>query len=81
MPEYDQFEEEEFTTQFNGRVVARIFEQARPYWTWVVGFLSMIALCSVLDAYFTFVSKQIIDEGILAGDRARARPAPGSGRD
>ena len=70
MPEYDRFEEEEFTTQFNGRVVARIFAQAKPYWTWMVGFLSMIALCSVLDSYFTFLSKRMIDEGILAGDRA-----------
>jgi ATP-binding cassette subfamily B protein len=71
MPEYDQFEEEEFTTQFNGRVVARIFEQAKPYWTWVVGFMLMIALCSVFDSFFTFLSKRIIDEGILAGDRAQ----------
>jgi ATP-binding cassette subfamily B protein len=71
MPEYDQFEEEEFTTQFNGRLVLRIFEQAKPYWTWVVGFMVMVALCSVFDSYFTFLSKQIIDQGILAGDRAQ----------
>lgn len=71
MSEYDQFEEEEFSTQFNGRVLVRIFAQAKPYWSWVVGFMAMIALCSVLDAMFTFLSKQMIDEGILAGNRAR----------
>ncbi|MBN1639929.1 MAG: ABC transporter ATP-binding protein [Anaerolineae bacterium] len=72
MPEYEAFEEEEFTTKFNGRVVARIFGQAKPYWRWVVGFMVMIALCSVFDAYFTYLSKRIIDEGILAGDRQQA---------
>jgi len=71
VPEYDQFEEEEFTTQFNGRVVARIFGQARPYWTWVAGFVLMIALCSVGDSLFTYLSKRVIDEGILAGDRGQ----------
>jgi ATP-binding cassette subfamily B protein len=69
MPDYEHFEEEEFTTQFNGKVVARILSQAKPYWTWVVGFLVMIALCAVFDSYFTYLSKRIIDEGIVAGDR------------
>jgi len=70
MSEYDHFEEEEFTTQFNGRVVARIFRQAKPYWSWVLGFMVMIALCSVLDSLFTYLSKQIIDEGIVTGNRS-----------
>ena len=70
MPLYDQFEEEEFTTQFNGHTVARIFAQAKPYWTWVVGFVTMIALCSVFDSTFTYLGKLIIDEGILAANRA-----------
>jgi len=29
-----------------------------------------IALVSAMDSYFTFLSKQIVDEGIMAGDRA-----------
>ncbi|MBN1581610.1 MAG: ABC transporter ATP-binding protein [Anaerolineae bacterium] len=65
------FEEEEFTTTFNGRVVARILKQAKPYWHWVLGFILLIALCSVLDSFFTFQSKRIIDEGIMTGNRAR----------
>jgi ATP-binding cassette subfamily B protein len=64
------FEEEEFTTQFSGRTILRILAQAKPHWRWLVGFLAAIALVSFQDAYFTFLSKRIIDEGILAGDRA-----------
>jgi ATP-binding cassette subfamily B protein len=65
-----QFEEEEFATQFNGRTFLRILSQAKPHWPWVVGFLFTIASVSALDSYFTYLSKQIVDEGIVAGDRA-----------
>ena len=81
------FEEEEFTTQFNGRTLRRILAQTRPHWTWVAGFLVLITIVSVLDGYFTFLSKRIIDQGILAGDQPalmrlhrpvrRADPGPG----
>ncbi len=63
-----EFEEEEFTTEFNGRTVARILLQARPHWPWLVGFLLSITYVAGLDSYFTFLSKRIIDEGILAQD-------------
>ncbi len=64
------FEEEEFTTRFNGRTMLRILAQARPHWPWVVGFLLAITLVAGSDSFLTFLSKQIIDEGILAGDTA-----------
>ncbi len=64
-----EFEEEEFTTQFNGQTVLRILAQARPHWPWLAGFLVAVAFVSAMDSYFTFLSKQIVDEGILAGDR------------
>ncbi len=32
-----EFEEEEFTTQFNGQTSLRILAQIRPHWKWVVG--------------------------------------------
>jgi ATP-binding cassette subfamily B protein len=67
MSEY--FEEEEFTTQFNGRTLLRILSLAKPYWKWVVGFLLTIALVSGMDSFFTFLSKGIIDNGIMAGDK------------
>ena len=63
-----EFEEEEFTTQFNGSTLLRILAQAKPHWPMVVGFLIAIALVSGLDSYFTFLSARIIDEGIIAGD-------------
>jgi ATP-binding cassette subfamily B protein len=68
MSEY--FEEEEFTTKFTGRTVLRILAQAKPHWKWVVGFILTITLTSGLDSYFTYLSKRIIDEGIVAGDKA-----------
>ncbi len=65
-----EFEEEEFTTQFNGQTLLRILAQTRPHWKWVVGFLVTITLVAALDSYFTFLRKQIIDQGITPGDTA-----------
>ena len=64
-----EFEEEEFTTQFTGRTIRRILAQARPHWKWVAGFLIAVAVVAGLDGYFTFLRKQMIDQGISAGDR------------
>ncbi|MCJ7709183.1 MAG: ABC transporter ATP-binding protein/permease [Anaerolineales bacterium] len=64
------YEEEDFSAQFNGRTVLRILAQTRPHWKWVVGFLVTVALVSFLDAYFTYLGKRIVDEGIGAGDLA-----------
>ncbi|MCK4315834.1 MAG: ABC transporter ATP-binding protein, partial [Anaerolineae bacterium] len=66
-----EFEEEEFTTQFSGQTVLRILAQTKPHWPWLVGFLVAIAFVSGLDSYFTFLSKQIVDQGILAGNKER----------
>jgi ATP-binding cassette subfamily B protein len=63
------FEEEEFSTEFNGKTVFRILAQTRPYWHWVLGFLVTVILVSFLDGYFTFLNKRIVDEGIVAGDK------------
>jgi len=59
------FEEEEFNTQFTGKTTLRIIQLAKPHWRWVLGFILMITLVAVLDSFFTFLSKQIIDEAIL----------------
>jgi len=70
--EYYEFEEEEFTTQFNGQTIKRIARQAWPrYWKYVVGFVSLVALVSFQDSLFTYISKLIIDEGIVAGNVQR----------
>jgi len=64
-----EFQEEEFDTRLNRRTLLRILAQAKPHWRWLAGFLVSIAVVSAMDSYFTFLSKRIVDEGILAGDR------------
>jgi ATP-binding cassette subfamily B protein len=65
-----EFEEEEFTTQFSGQTLLRILAQAKPYRPWLVGFLLATLSVSLLDAYYNFLGKRIVDEGIMAGDKA-----------
>jgi ATP-binding cassette subfamily B protein len=60
-----QFEEEEFSSQFNGGTLFRIFQQIKPYWRRIIGFLAAVAATSMIDAYFTYLGKRIIDEGIV----------------
>ena len=66
-----ELEEEEFTSQLTTPVLKRIGGLLLPHWQWVVGFLLTIAIVSGLDAYFTYVNKQFIDEGIALGDKNR----------
>ncbi len=60
------FEEEEFQTKFNGKTFRRILSLAKPHWKMVAGFLGTILIVSGLDSFFTYLGKQIIDEGIIA---------------
>ncbi len=60
------FEEEEFQTKFNGQTFRRIMSLTRPHIRWVIGFLITIAVVAGLDAVSTFISKQVIDQGIVA---------------
>lgn len=68
-----EFEEEDFTNQFNGKTLLRILSTAKPHWRWLIGFLLAISLISILDSYSTFITKRIIDEGILAADKNALR--------
>ncbi|MEX2162488.1 MAG: ABC transporter ATP-binding protein [Anaerolineales bacterium] len=68
MEDFTEFQEEEFSTAFNGRTILRILAQLKPHWRWVAGFLIMISLVSWLDSYFTFLNKEIIDRGVAARD-------------
>lgn len=63
-----EFEEEDFSTEFNGGTILRIIAQAKPHWPQLVAFLVAIASIATLDAIFTYISKRIIDEGIAARD-------------
>lgn len=62
------FEEEEFETTFTGQTFQRIIGLTRPHWKSVSGFLVSIILVSGLDSIFTYLSKLIVDDGILAGN-------------
>jgi ATP-binding cassette subfamily B protein len=73
MAEYEEFEEEEFTTQFNGGTLMRILGQVKPHWRWVAGFMLSIALVSMLDSVFTYQGKRIIDEAIVPQNPAALR--------
>jgi len=66
-----ELEEEEHTSQLTAPVFKRILTLLKPHWKWVLGFLITIALTSGLDAYFTYLNKQIVDTGIVLGDKAR----------
>ena len=68
-----ELEEEEFTSQLTTPVLKRIGGLLKPHWKWVLGFLLTIAFTSASDAYFTYVNKQFIDQGILLKDSARLK--------
>jgi len=63
------FEEEEFTTQFNGSTLLRTLAQTKGHWPMVAGFLICITAVAFIDAVTTYLGMQIIDEGIIPGDR------------
>ena len=62
------FEEEEFETQFNGKTMRRVLGLTRPHRKYLIGFLITVLLVAGMDSVFTYVSKQIIDYGIVPGD-------------
>ncbi len=59
-----EIEEEEHTSQLTAPVLRRILGLIRPHWKWAIGFLVTIALTSSTDAYFTYINKQFVDQGI-----------------
>src|SRR5215216_3188972 len=62
--EFIELEEEEYTSPLTASIFKRIVGLLKPHWKWVVGFMVTILLTSVLDAYFTYLNKQIVDTGI-----------------
>jgi ATP-binding cassette, subfamily B, bacterial len=65
VPDNSYFDEEEFDSKFDGRTLVRIFGLVRPHWKWVAGFLLAIAMVSILESYFTLLTKRVIDEAIV----------------
>lgn len=60
-----EIEEEEYTSPLTMPVFKRILGLLKPHWRWVVGFVLSIAVVSAQDALFTYINKNMIDQGIL----------------
>ena len=61
-----EVEEEEYAAPLTAPIFKRILGLLRPHWQWVVGFIITIALTSMMDSMFTYINKDIIDNGIVA---------------
>jgi len=71
MAEINTFEEEEFSNEFNGDILKRIFGLLLPHKVMVFGYMFAIAVEAGFSAVLTLLTARIIDEGILARDLDR----------
>jgi ATP-binding cassette subfamily B protein len=65
---FEEFDEKDYG-KLSTPILRRLLALLKPRWRWVIGFLLCIASVSIIDAYTTYLSAQIIDEGIIAGSR------------
>ncbi len=68
MSTFKELEDEQYG-KFNAHIFKRLLSLLKPHWKWVAGFLVCISVVSAIDSYTTFLSKRIIDDGIIAGSR------------
>jgi ATP-binding cassette subfamily B protein len=59
-----ELEEEEYTSQLTTPTFKRIIGLVEPHWRWMAGFLVAIIFTASLDAMFTYINKDMIDQGI-----------------
>jgi ATP-binding cassette subfamily B protein len=59
-----ELEEEEYTSQLTTPTFKRIIGLIKPHWRWMLGFLVAIIFTASLDAVFTYINKDMIDQGI-----------------
>ena len=70
MSQYE-FEDEELTrSQVSGKTLLRILAQTRPHWKWMVAFVVAVAFVSVLDSFYAYLRKMVVDQAIPLGSRA-----------
>jgi len=62
----EYFEEEEFEGKYDRKTLRRILGLTLPHWKYLVTFLCSIMLVAALDSVFTYLSKLMIDDGIVA---------------
>lgn len=73
MPDPTWFEEEEFGDVLDGRTLRRILGLVRPHWRHVAGFILAITIISILESWFTYQGKRIVDEVIVPQDTSALR--------
>jgi ATP-binding cassette subfamily B protein len=59
-----ELEEEEYSSQLTAPTFKRILGLVKPHWRWMAGFLIAIIFTASLDAMFTYINKDMIDQGI-----------------
>lgn len=63
------FQETDYTRESStGKIFVRIIQFMKPHWGKMLIFLTAVILTSIIDAYLTYLTKSIVDEGILAGN-------------
>lgn len=67
------FEEEDFNTQVNTSTMWRIARLGFKHWPLMLGFLIFITLVALIESWHTYLSKQMIDLGIVARDISALR--------
>jgi len=65
--------EQDAPAEVSPRTLMRILAQAQRHWRWLVGFMICIVIVSALDAVYTFLRKQIVDQFVLSGSEAAFR--------
>ncbi len=68
MEQDSYFEEEEFSTEFNGQTVVRMLRQGLVHWRLFFGYILALVVTALADGYLVLLGKRLVDEGILAGD-------------
>lgn len=62
------FEETDYSQSGKtGKILLRLLKFMKPHWGYMAAFLIAVILTSIIDAYITYLTKSIIDEGILSG--------------
>jgi ATP-binding cassette subfamily B protein len=67
--------EQDAPTEVSLRTMIRILAQAQRHWRWLVGFMVCIVAVSALDAVYTFLRKQIVDQFVVLGSEVALRQA------
>ena len=70
----DELEEELKTRRMSRKTLQRMVGQMRPHRRSVVGFVVAVAIVSILDAFYSYIRKGVVDQVIMAGDRTALAP-------